>query len=443
MSEKIICYLGPSLPLYRAVELCPNIIFRPPAIQGDIMSDAVEVQPDRILLVDGCFLQNLSVWHKEIIFALTKGIKVYGASSMGALRAADLWRQGMIGCGKIFEWYKNGLTEDDSEVALLYRRDSKGIYQSLTIPVVDIRATIMHYAELLQMGTDHQEMILTAAKALHFSVRSASRLLETWKSIIGQATADLLVNNLLTQKAFDAETLLSSYSQLEPDPVSQIPTQVALSRFFWAAYDRDRRVTINQTRVVQQHIDAYIALHAIDYHQIFWDARNFHLSVMLAEKLGVELTEQDVERERRRFCARYNLSHEAEVNEWIKANNLSFGEFMILVIRMATVRKLHEWLSSSLVPVESTKITLDYLKMHNSYTYWAKECADKEAKLQQIGAEEQMSITFEKEVETQLAEHCQKSGQTVDGSVDDFISETGFTSRYELSVALERLKALE
>ena len=57
---------------------------------------------DAILIVDGEFGQSLSVWHKEILHALHRGIRVVGASSMGALRAAELDRFGMEGVGEIY-----------------------------------------------------------------------------------------------------------------------------------------------------------------------------------------------------------------------------------------------------------------------------------------------------------------------------------------------------
>ena len=89
--DKILVYLGPSLPLTKAREILPEAVYRPPAKQGDILSDVVNLSPTHIILIDGEFKQNLSPWHKEIVYALQHpGVKgVYGAASMGALRARD------------------------------------------------------------------------------------------------------------------------------------------------------------------------------------------------------------------------------------------------------------------------------------------------------------------------------------------------------------------
>jgi hypothetical protein len=91
----------------------------PPASHGDILRSVLEFSPKQVVLIDGVFHQSLAVWHKEIVFALLEGIVCIGAASMGALRAAELWRYGMIGVGKIFEMYKAG-EEDDSLVAMTF-----------------------------------------------------------------------------------------------------------------------------------------------------------------------------------------------------------------------------------------------------------------------------------------------------------------------------------
>jgi hypothetical protein len=83
----------------------------------------LQYSPKQIVLIDGVFHQSLAVWHKEIVYALLEGIVCIGAASMGALRAAELWRYGMVGVGKIFEMYRDG-EEDDSLVAMTFQPDT-------------------------------------------------------------------------------------------------------------------------------------------------------------------------------------------------------------------------------------------------------------------------------------------------------------------------------
>ena len=53
--------------------------------------------PGAIGVIDGYFDGVPSVWHKEILWALSQGIRVFGGASMGALRAAELDGFGMTG----------------------------------------------------------------------------------------------------------------------------------------------------------------------------------------------------------------------------------------------------------------------------------------------------------------------------------------------------------
>lgn len=96
------------------------------------MKAIIRWNPKQIVLIDGTFRQTLAVWVKELVFAMVDGVRVVGASSMGALRAAELWRYGAIGIGAIFEAYKNGTVQDDAWVAMTYDPDT---YRPLTEPL--------------------------------------------------------------------------------------------------------------------------------------------------------------------------------------------------------------------------------------------------------------------------------------------------------------------
>ena len=92
----IVVYLGPTMPWSQAREILPHAVFLPPAAQSDIISVVDELSPSAILLIDGVFTQQLSVWHKEILYALERGVAVYGSSSMGALRVAETAAYGAV-----------------------------------------------------------------------------------------------------------------------------------------------------------------------------------------------------------------------------------------------------------------------------------------------------------------------------------------------------------
>src|SRR5271156_3661014 len=112
-----VIFAGPSMP--PPIPPIAGIEWRPPVRQGDLYSAALS-GPAIIGVTDGYFEIVPTVWHKEILWAMAQGIHVYGSASIGALRAAELHPFGMVGIGHIFEAFRDGLLEDDDEVAVLH-----------------------------------------------------------------------------------------------------------------------------------------------------------------------------------------------------------------------------------------------------------------------------------------------------------------------------------
>jgi TfuA protein len=90
-------------------------------------------------IIDGIFFDRAAVGHREILSALDAGVKVVGGASMGALRASELDTHGMIGAGKVYEWYRDGAIESDDEVAVSTNPDT---FEPISVPLVNIRETL-------------------------------------------------------------------------------------------------------------------------------------------------------------------------------------------------------------------------------------------------------------------------------------------------------------
>jgi hypothetical protein len=132
----LVAFVGPSLPAREALRIAPCTVL-PPARQGDVWR-ALRRGPTAIALVDGVFESAPSVWHHEILDAIDTGVAVFGGASMGALRAAELSAHGMVGVGRIFRWYRDGVVHGDDEVALLHAGAEDG-HRPLTLPLVNVR----------------------------------------------------------------------------------------------------------------------------------------------------------------------------------------------------------------------------------------------------------------------------------------------------------------
>lgn len=155
-------------------ELQSGIEFRPPAMQGDIMR-AVQDGATVIGLIDGQFEHVAPVWHKEILYALKVGVCMFGASSMGALRAVECQAFGMRGLGRIFEDYASGRRFDDADVALLYAPAELG-YAPVTLPLVNVDATLETAS---QKGLIDEALLIAlqqSARRIHYKDR-------TWKGL--------------------------------------------------------------------------------------------------------------------------------------------------------------------------------------------------------------------------------------------------------------------
>jgi hypothetical protein len=170
----LVVFLGPSLPARVAERLAPCRVL-PPAHSGDLLA-VLSSRPLAIALVDGLFETVPSVWHHEILEALEAGVAVFGGASLGALRAAELERHGMVGVGKIFRWVKSGRVEDDAEVALLHAPAEWG-FRPLTLPLVAVRSAAEEARGGRVLRPADARALLAAAQALHFTERTWERVL--------------------------------------------------------------------------------------------------------------------------------------------------------------------------------------------------------------------------------------------------------------------------
>jgi len=180
---RVCLFAGPSIGKAEVIAqlqgLNVEVTCRPPVQQGDLLM-LLSTPPDIVGLIDGYFMHTPSVAHKEILLLLEKGVKVLGAGSMGALRAAELDVFGMKGVGTVYQWYRNGVIDGDDEVAMSHG-DTQEEFQPLTEPLVNIRHCLERAVEERVVEKETAVRLLQTAKILHFSER-------TWKTILDSAS---------------------------------------------------------------------------------------------------------------------------------------------------------------------------------------------------------------------------------------------------------------
>jgi len=169
--QRIIVFLGPSLEREAAEAILPAG-YRPPAKRGDLLR-AVEDGAEVIALIDGVFHQESAVAHREILAAIKKGVTVVGASSMGALRAAEMDTLGMIGIGEIYRMYRSGELVSDDEVALVFDPET-GL--SLSEPLINIRFTLREAERQGIISQQDHAVFLAAAQSVFYPQRTYGRI---------------------------------------------------------------------------------------------------------------------------------------------------------------------------------------------------------------------------------------------------------------------------
>jgi len=194
---RLVVYLGPSLSIEQANAVV-DADYLPPIKRGDLAQ--VPADTCVIAIIDGEFYQSLAVTPKEILELLARGVVVYGASSMGALRAAELHPYGMIGVGEIFRMYRDGILDADDEVAQLYTPDT---FVSCSEPLVNIRFALDSATRAGIISSYRADELVRRLKSLYFPDRSYR--------LVSQLCPELtsFLQNTVSLKANDAKLLLS------------------------------------------------------------------------------------------------------------------------------------------------------------------------------------------------------------------------------------------
>lgn len=363
---------------------------------------------------------------------LIPGVRgVYGAASMGALRAADLADYGMIGSGRIFNWFYEGVIFDESEVSALYVEGANGSFKSYTIPMVNVRGALLKGLEENLLSAEEAGEIFTHAAAIHWTERTERTLAEY------PILLEILRGH--NQKAIDALELLYTFRDLKPVEGFTPFTEEALSLLFSAQFERDRAVFVGARPVKLQDLEAFVMLHDQEYEEHLAAADNRVLALLLADIYRISVTVAEIDDEWRRFSVRMGLRSLQEHDQWMRENHVNGKELARLIADEVRLRKLRKALMTRSGPRRRTQRLLDYLKLTQRYRYWSNAAARHEEQISAVGGEETLYFG-QADVSILLSEHAKKAGLTITLSLEDYVREMGFGTVRELMVALARDK---
>jgi TfuA protein len=189
-----------------------RLSLRHPVRRGDLIKLVESESPGTIVLIDGLFNSTLAVTPAECRETLKAGWRLIGASSMGALRASELWPAGMIGIGHIFTLFRLGILRSDADVAVALHPQT---FEEATASTVHIRAILFHLEVHRKLSKSLARRLLLIARGIHWYDRDWDTVFRLWRkagidSDMLIAASDCAKNPLLHPKKLDAQLAINS-----------------------------------------------------------------------------------------------------------------------------------------------------------------------------------------------------------------------------------------
>ena len=215
----MIVFAGPSVPAHRRTGLA-GIDWRPPACGGDLLSLAKD-RPEKVLLIDGRFEERASVQHKEALALMAAGTKLYGAASMGALRAAELSAFGMLPLGRIAAAYRSSLLVGDDEVALVHG-DERIEHRAVSVAMVDVRATLCRAVRDRTIDRGLAKALRACWHSIHYVDRDWPAMLDAAAGIAPAELLRTIADNAVSLKEQDASDAIR-FAHADRTPAPMVP----------------------------------------------------------------------------------------------------------------------------------------------------------------------------------------------------------------------------
>lgn len=373
MSKRSVVFLGPSLTHAEANQILPDVICLPPAAMGDVLAASLTYRPHAIGLIDGTFLSTMSVFHKELLYAMDQGAWVLGSSSMGALRAAECSAYGMIGVGQIFNDIRTGRIEDDDEVALTHAGKEEE-FRPLSDAFVSIRATLNAAQDIGLLSGSEAEVLLAAQKVRWFPDRRLSAVIDDAtrmgiEPVRVAALKKFFRESSVDPKREDAIALLARIAELPQDPFPEEDRpRTVMSGVFVTTLARDVTVeTPDKMQVTFDRVRRHAALHDPDFADDMRNTKRRMVLASLSAWLGGPPSETEVADARQRVLALLVVD-EQDFDEWARSTDLQPNDAQQLIATDALLYRLeNSWLGRSKMG-EITTPYLNLLRLQGRYT---------------------------------------------------------------------------
>jgi hypothetical protein len=319
---------------------------------------------------------------------MSEGVHVFGASSMGALRAVELDMFGMVGVGAVYEAYRDGTLEDDDEVAVAHAPAENG-YRLLSDALVNIRATLRSAVVAKLIAKETETTLLGIAKRQFYAERSYGRLLEEsaargLDAAEMRAFDDWLPLGKVDQKRDDAIALLTHLRdwaasnpgpkkvdfRFEPTDSWHEAAQIALT---------EGPSNVGPTLATDALLEEELKL-AGTYEVALDGAAARGLALELAMRTGAHPDTAVIQRACSEFRFRRGLQHGDDFEQWRSAQRLDADEarrFFETEARLSWAQPIKEGIARNHL--------VDYLRSTGQYGWWFEKATDKIERLRASG----------------------------------------------------------
>jgi len=354
MNNVIHVFAGPSLPS-TAWPRGEGFMFHGPAMQGDVHS-LTAGRPFAIGIIDGYFERVPSVWHKEVLWALSEGVHVFGAASMGALRAAELSDFGMVGVGAIYEAFADGRLTDDDEVAIVHA-DAEHDYRPLSVAMVNVRATLAAAEREGVLSAELASDLERAVKATFYPERSYARLLDLARQRTSDGDARRLAawledpRNRVDQKQVDALQMLRALQALRV--AAPGPKAVPWTFMHTDAWEQVRRNLLARAAVASpvrpEGIGQFASLAALPADEALLNLAHLRLLAAEAGRRDGYIPEPHLLASLvAEFCRANQLPDQGALESFLARQGLTYGDFERLIRDEACARRSRLMLGGAL-----------------------------------------------------------------------------------------------
>lgn len=433
-----VIFTGPTLSAAEASRVL-DAEYLPPAAEGDVYRVARQ-GPQVIGIIDGYFERVPAVWHKEILWSMSQGIHVLGAASMGALRAAELEAFGMEGVGVIFKAFRDGVLEDDDEVAVAHA-GAEFDYRPGSEAMVDVRHTVRLAVEAGVISKKTRACIEASAKALFYPDRRYELILARARGA-GASPGDIerfkrwLPDGRASQKRADAIAMLRLIKRRLHRGVE--PKTVKYSLENSSTWESASRLAGDGAGAEPLLLDAVLDELRLDeerFAQVRQAAMLRVLAIKQSHVQGLSEINGQAAPAVARFWRRHRVSGDDDRLAWIRANNLDATRLARLLDDEARV----EWIQA-LAAADASGYLLDQLRASGDYARLAERARSKQRRLAESGMEDPSPADVGLDADSLLAWYFEhRAGGPVPADLHRHSRELGLENR----LALERLAARE